>query len=449
MMKNLKLKTRKFMSQRRARRFKINNKINNKITYNYRGNVQTYGPGFAAVNIDYDVRRDIVGEQLLDYTIQQLLVSSDQFYKYREQYNLFKITNFYVIMFPDDNANNENTYLNVDWFNTINIDNIQTCEWSKIMYNDRKSKVVFRFKPLNMNIEQNRTPDTAVVNPRQYIYTANIASYPGHIKIYHNGDTKIRCKIVFRILFRRPEPPTQPEEVEPNIISRVERELDEVTKKDIENDRYDKVNNNKDKKIIKNKKVIKQDDVDRSFQEFNKSLNRYGNMLNKLKNNKDNDNDKKIYDYLKDKFVIMLRKFNNIKKKHKIKDQKAIDKWKDFTIKQQFKKLKNKEDKNKEVNKENKENKEDKKIDNDIKLEDSKVEDKDDNNGLNQSSILRLVNQAQEDYNEFKDIKNVERNLHNEDFKKRYYDYISDRIRKKKEEEEDYSDMSSLFNDDI
>jgi len=432
MMKNLRIKTRKFMSQRRARRF---NKINNKLTYNYRGSVQTYGPGFAAVNIDYDIKRDIVGEQLLDYTIQQLLVSSDQFYKYREQYNLFKITNFYVIMFPDDNANNENTYLNVDWFNTINIDNIQTCEWSKIMYNDRKNRVTFRFKPLNMNIEQNRTPDTAVINPRQYIYTSSIASYPGHIKIYHNGDTKIRCKIIFRILFRRPEPPIQPEEIEPNVISRIERELDD---KDIV-DKNIEVKNIKNKiNKVKKQKVIKQEDIDDSFQEINRSLNKCSNMLFKLKNHlnsKDNDNkdnDKKNYDYLKDKLVIILRKFNNIKKRHKIKDQKTIDKWKNFTIKQQFKKLKDKEDK-KEVN-------EDKnKVD--VKEEDVKIDNKDDDHGLNQSSIMRLVNQANEDYNEYKDMKNLNKNL---------TEQIA-RIRKKidDEEEEQSRSISNLFDDSI
>jgi len=436
-MKNLRIKTKKFIPQRRARRF---NRINNKITYNYRGNVQTYGPGFAAVNIDYDIRRDIVGEQLLDYTIQQLLVGSDQFYKYREQYNLFKITNFYVIMFPDDNANNENTYLNVDWFNSINIDNIQSCEWSKIMYNDRKGRVTFRFKPLNMNIEQNRTPDTAVVNPRQYIYTANIASYPGHIKIYHNGDTKIRCKIIFRILFRRPEPPVQPEEIEPNIISRVERELN--NEDDLKN-----IDDNKGVKNVEKKKVKHQynkrindnnndNNNDNSFREVVKSLNKYNNMLHKLKNklSKDSDNNElqKLCDKFMNNFVIILRKVNNIKKRFKIKDQKTIDKWRNFTVKKQFDKLKNKE--NKEKEKENNDDKVKDEAKEDIKTDDNKEED---NHGLNQSSILRLVNQAKTDYEDYKDMRILDKDLNR----------IRNRI--DKEEEELGQSVSSLFDDSI
>jgi len=196
----------------------------------------------------------------------------------------------------------------------------------------------------------------------------------------------------------------------------------------------------KNDKVEKKEKEISNDDINNSFEQVNKYLNKCNNILYKFKNKvKDNKEDfQKKYDELKDKFVIILRKMNNIKKRFKIKDQKAIDKRRDFTMKQQFKKLKNKEDKD-----------EDDKIDN--KIDESKIEDsknnsiKEDNCGLNQSSIIRFVNQVNQDREEFKNLKNIDKELKTETIKKR---------KKKREEREeegndDDDDIRDVFGFDI
>jgi len=200
---------------------------------------------------------------------------------------------------------------------------------------------------------------------------------------------------------------------------------------------------------VEDKKDIKEDDLSKSFEEVNSSLNKCNNVLYKLKNKLKNKKDEKMedlqkkYDDLRDKFVIIMRKVKNIKRRFKVKDQKSIDKQKNFVIKQHFKKL----------NKVDKKDLEDSKIDNKIddnKLEDSKIDKSDDNNGLNQSSILRFVTQVNKDYDDYKELKKIDKDVKDDNMKKKNKKKKKNNgldIEKREEEEEEEEEDLSMFSE--
>lgn len=206
-----------------------------------------------------------------------------------------------------------------------------------------------------------------------------------------------------------------------------------------------KLNVSKKDKVENKVKDIKEDDINKSFEEVNSSLNKCNNVLYKLKNKLKNKKDEnmadlqKKYDDLKNKFVIVMRKVNNIRKRFKIKDQKLIDKQKNFVIKQHFKKL----DKEVKPKIELEDNIIDNKID---KLEDSKIEE--DNRGLNQSSILRFVEQVNKDYDDYKDLKKIDQDIKDDNMKKKKKKKNKG-LKKREEEEEKDDDTSLLFSEDI
>jgi hypothetical protein len=185
---------------------RFRNNVNRKLDYNFRSSPQTYGPGYTTINIDSEIVQNFTAIGYYYVDLQYIFNNSEEFNQLKSMYELVKLKQIRIIVFPDDNANNDNTYINLDWFQKVST-NIKTCDWTKVVYNDRKRRVSFNFIPLNMNIKdliQNQDRyDYISVNPRQYQLTDDF-KMPGRFVIHPTAPTNFRARIIIRVEFRRP-----------------------------------------------------------------------------------------------------------------------------------------------------------------------------------------------------------------------------------------------------
>lgn len=197
--------------------------MNQKINYNFSSRTTTYGPGSFVLNVNKNLRYDAGAIEFISYDLQNILATSQEFEQCATNFRLFKIQKVQVSVFPDDAANNENTYMNFDVFSDIDETNIETAENTKIINNELKWRKDFRFRMVNAICRvTSSTFDTINVNPRQFQPTNNYA-IPGQLHFFNRGTGfKLRASVYFRILFKMPISKSSSEVLQP-IIKKIEK----------------------------------------------------------------------------------------------------------------------------------------------------------------------------------------------------------------------------------
>lgn len=170
--------------------------LKQKLRYNYSSKTQTFGPGTTTINVTGIIDQEING--LMTVPLHNLLNNNPEFTKYKEVYQIFKIKEIGITTFPSDQLNNIPTYINMDWYGNINIDNIEYSDRSKIIFNDAIHLKTYYFKPVNMFLNG--------INLRYYQDTS--INVPGNLRIQQMALGNYRGRVDIRVNFKIPKDST-------------------------------------------------------------------------------------------------------------------------------------------------------------------------------------------------------------------------------------------------
>jgi hypothetical protein len=251
--------------------------LKQKLRYNYSSKTQTFGPGTTTINVTGIIDQEING--LMTVPLHNLLNNNPEFTKYKEVYQIFKIKEIGITTFPSDQLNNIPTYINMDWYGNINIDNIEYSDRSKIIFNDAIHLKTYYFKPVNMFLNG--------INLRYYQDTS--INVPGNLRIQQMALGNYRGRVDIRVNFKIPKDSTaakmkysvekrkQTAEIgtqTDEIINTIQPDLSESTQKDNLIKKEPVKNKSVKEKIINNVKKLGNDIIKSQIEDFDKEFNK-------------------------------------------------------------------------------------------------------------------------------------------------------------------------------
>jgi hypothetical protein len=187
-----KIKSRKFWLRKNMNRGKRQKNMKQKLLYNFSSKLQSLGPGSSVINITSHIDQDVTG--LSHVYLPTLIGNSKEWKKYKDDYQLYKIEQIAVTIYPNDALDNEPTYINLDWFGNIDsADGIKYSDSTKIVYNDLKKIKSFFFKPPNILMDN--------MLLRKFNKTTTI---PTASVYFLQTSGKLRGRIDIRIVFKVP-----------------------------------------------------------------------------------------------------------------------------------------------------------------------------------------------------------------------------------------------------
>jgi len=231
-----------FKISKRPYRRNFKNNIRRKINYNYNTRTQTYGPNSTVINIsglvDWDMTE--INKNFTDI-IAGIVAHSDEYKKFKNDFQYIKILGVGVTIYPNDALNNEPTYLDIDWTGAQPEENdIVGSDRAKIVYNDYKKQKTFYFRP----------PDVITAdsfNPRRFNLISNFEYSSLVLSVVQVGG-RVKGRIDTRVCFRGPVTPLNQMKFVPHLESKKKQtEKKEIKKEEI------KINKNKNLKNLKNK----------------------------------------------------------------------------------------------------------------------------------------------------------------------------------------------------
>jgi hypothetical protein len=130
------------------------------------------------------------------YTIRDML-NNPECERYRQMYKAYRIKMVSITTYPNDQANNQPTYINMDWTGETAQTYLMDLDTTKIVYNDLKKPKTFYFKPPNMMING--------YNYSQYTPTSQMHTLTNVARIAIQGPANYVGRIQVRIQFRMPK----------------------------------------------------------------------------------------------------------------------------------------------------------------------------------------------------------------------------------------------------
>jgi len=172
-----------------------NKNIKRKLNYPYRSDVQGMGPGGITLNCGARLSTDS-GVPDGYYTIRDML-NNPECERYRQMYKAYRIKMVAITTYPNDLANNQPTYINMDWTGETDQTYLMDLDTTKIVYNDLKKPKTFYFKPPNMMING--------YNYSQYTPTSQMHTLTNVARLAIQGPSNYVGRIQVRIQFRMPK----------------------------------------------------------------------------------------------------------------------------------------------------------------------------------------------------------------------------------------------------
>jgi hypothetical protein len=230
--------------KRPFRRNYIKNNLKRRINYNFNSKIQTYGPNSTVINLSGLLNWEM-GEGNYNYTdiVAGTVAHSDEYKKFKNDFQFIKILGIGVTIYPNDALNNEPTYIDLDWTGAqLAWEDIVGSDKAKIIYNDAKKQKTFYYRPPDVITTDN-------FNPRRFNLIQNFEYSSIILSCVQNGGS-FKGRVDMRVCFRGPVTPSSRVIFEPLIKKKIEKE---ESQEEIINNKNEEKKNKRKINLKKNK----------------------------------------------------------------------------------------------------------------------------------------------------------------------------------------------------